>query len=354
SIQAETGVLTALLEKLKLASAEEAQDKHEKWLGATALVREVEGIYKSLLEKDDFAALEKRFSLEQEGKQSRDPETVEKEYQEANTQFAEKKSALAVAVKILEDSKKRHAVVDSAALTKLMVKKTTESEALSAKIAGLPSIPDGIGDIDAYVAKFRRIQNEMPALSEEVRLVSNSIADLKARMKPDSAQEYDHQHREAQEVFTLELRKAKALLRVEQAVAEIEKAAGDIYLDFRTGFDKFVKELSAGKYGQSKMQESLPSEFVRNDGAEIPFEWLSAGTKDAFALALRLSMARHFLGESRGFLLIDDPMVAMDPQRQEAVAALLRAFSDRVQLVVFTCHPAHAEMLGGNRIQLSS
>ena len=78
-------------------------------------------------------------------------------------------------------------------------------------------------------------------------------------------------------------------------------------------------DLGSGKYGQAKMLESIPTEFRRKDGAEIPFEWLSAGTKDAFALALRLSMAKHFLGGSRGFLLIDDPMVAMDPARQKAV-----------------------------------
>ncbi|MGE3262096.1 MAG: AAA family ATPase [Bacteriovoracia bacterium] len=352
ALQTESAVLASLLEKWKLGSAEEAQEKHEKWLMASGALREAEGIFKSLLERDDFSSLQKRFETDQEAKPGRDAELVEKELQEANTQFAEKKSALAVAQRLLQDLAKRNSVADPAALMRLLVKKTADSESLAAKLKALPPLPAGLEEVDAYVAKFRRLQAELPTLAEEVRVVSNSVAELKARMKPDSAQEYDRLHREAEEVFSAQLKKAKALLRVGEVLRELEAPAGDIYRDFRAGFDRFVNELSAGKYGKAKMQASLPSEFLRRDGAEIPFEWLSAGTKDAFALALRLSMAKYFLGAARGFLLIDDPMVAMDPVRQRAVAELLRGFADGVQLVVFTCHPAHAEMLGGNLIQL--
>jgi uncharacterized protein YhaN len=42
----------------------------------------------------------------------------------------------------------------------------------------------------------------------------------------------------------------------------------------------------------------------------------------------------------------------MDPQRQEAAAAILRSFARDKQLIVFTCHPDQAEMMGGNLICL--
>ena len=100
------------------------------------------------------------------------------------------------------------------------------------------------------------------------------------------------------------------------------------------------------------MQDSLPSAFERTDGAQVPYGWLSAGTKDAFALALRLAMADHFLGREDGFLLLDDPLVNMDPERQKIAAGMLREFASRPQVLVFTCHPAHAELLGGHRINL--
>jgi len=63
-------------------------------------------------------------------------------------------------------------------------------------------------------------------------------------------------------------------------------------------------------------------------------------------------MASFFLQQSDGFLMLDDPLSEMDPERQEAAAAALRSFSQDKQLIVFTCHPATARMMGGNLICL--
>ena len=76
------------------------------------------------------------------------------------------------------------------------------------------------------------------------------------------------------------------------------------------------------------------------------------GTRDSLALALRLVMARHFLARADGFLVMDDPLVDMDPVRQQAAAARLREFAADRQLIFFTCHPATADMLGGTLVEL--
>jgi hypothetical protein len=122
----------------------------------------------------------------------------------------------------------------------------------------------------------------------------------------------------------------------------------------------------------------------------LRYELLSAGTRDLFALALRLAMAELYLDQgsggggtpqgtavaedtappknappagepvlageparaegaapsgSGGFLVMDDPLVDLDPDRQEAAAAVLGRFASRRQLLLFTCHPAHAALL---------
>jgi exonuclease SbcC len=76
----------------------------------------------------------------------------------------------------------------------------------------------------------------------------------------------------------------------------------------------------------------------------LPFDRLSGGTRGLFALALRLSMAEAYLGEEEGFLILDDPLVDLDPERQERASAVLARFAGRPgrQLLLFTCHPAHA------------
>ena len=97
----------------------------------------------------------------------------------------------------------------------------------------------------------------------------------------------------------------------------------------------------------------MPSALSDGDGAEIPLDVLSAGTKDALALALRLAMASYFIEGSDGFLMMDDPLVEMDPERQKAAAAALQSFAEGRQLILFTCHPSTAALLGGRLISLS-
>ena len=70
-------------------------------------------------------------------------------------------------------------------------------------------------------------------------------------------------------------------------------------------------------------ESSLPAGLVRGDGQSLPFDLLSEGTKDIFALALRLAMAEFFLSKKKGFLILDDPLVDLDPDRQRRPPACL-------------------------------
>jgi hypothetical protein len=349
-LQEETDKLQLMLQALQAESLEEAQEKGERWAAAAAAARESEGVYKALLGRDDHAALKKRFSDESSTSAGRDPETVEKEFRDVTAQYSEKKSALGAAMKLIQEVSQRHSAAEPALLTRAMLKASAAAEKIREQLAALPSAASGAGDAENISAQFRRFQAQLTPLAEEVRLISNGVVELKARMPEQSAQEFDRQYREAEAHFEAELRRARALLRVQEATLEIEAKAGDVYEEFRAGFERYVNVLSGGKYSKARMKGSLPQDFVRRDGAQVPFEWLSAGTKDAFALALRLSMAKHFLKGQDGFLMMDDPMVAMDPDRQQATADLLRSFAERTQVVVFTCHPSHAELLGGNCI----
>jgi DNA repair protein SbcC/Rad50 len=98
----------------------------------------------------------------------------------------------------------------------------------------------------------------------------------------------------------------------------------------------------------------LPSGFVRDDGEVLGAHLLSTGTQDVLGLAIRLAMAEFFLDGKQGFLVMDDPLVDMDPSRQQQAASLLRNYAEENgrQVIVFTCFPGHAEMLGGRVVGL--
>jgi exonuclease SbcC len=93
------------------------------------------------------------------------------------------------------------------------------------------------------------------------------------------------------------------------------------------------------------MHESLPEAITRSDAVQLPYGLLSTGTKDALALSLRLAMSGFYLGDEGGLVAMDDPLVDMDPERQRRAAKVIREFADAHQVLVFTCHPSHADIL---------
>ena len=63
-------------------------------------------------------------------------------------------------------------------------------------------------------------------------------------------------------------------------------------------------------------------------------------------------MASKYMEDREGFIIMDDPFVDLDPQRQKQAAQVIRDFAKGKQVIIFTCHPAHANLLGGQIIEL--
>jgi len=82
-----------------------------------------------------------------------------------------------------------------------------------------------------------------------------------------------------------------------------------------------------------------------NGKTSLPTELLSQGTLGSLALATRLALAELYLKDDNGFLVMDDPFTDMDPDRRKAAAVALSSFAKERQVLLFTCHPLHAEEL---------
>jgi exonuclease SbcC len=222
------------------------------------------------------------------------------------------------------------------------------------KLGKLPAPPPGVDDLDTFTGKY----DEALLIWSETKEKRDGLMIERARMEGEmpevSAEELEKQLAEAEAGFIRVKRKGEAIARV---IEMTEKVLGDLDSGSDGGIKKDVEEyvshLTGKKYETVAMNETLPQGFVRKDGKTLPYDYLSAGTKDVFSIALRLAMANHFLKESKGFLVMDDPLVNMDPVRQKKASDFIKEYSKSKQILIFTCHPNHAELLGGNRIMLS-
>ncbi|MFH1435598.1 MAG: AAA family ATPase [Pseudomonadota bacterium] len=245
--------------------------------------------------------------------------------------------------------KKKYDTMDNL-LDKLTEAKKKRDDAKK-ELTRLAPLPEGVDDPEQFIKDYRKRDRELRDKERE----RHDLEKQKARIPvpEESSEELEKILEELEETFEAAKRKGAAVARI-QEVAEsiIEKLDVGTYKGLKEDLQMYVAAMTGNRYRQIAMDESLPTGLVRRDGVELEPDLLSVGTQDVLGLALRLSMANYFLRGSDGFLIMDDPLVDMDPSRRKKAARVLKAYAKAKQVIVFTCHPDHAKILGGPTAKL--
>jgi exonuclease SbcC len=243
------------------------------------------------------------------------------------------------------------------ALLKLMLAETVAQREVESQLASLPALPAEAADADKFLAQHEAGKSALKQLGDKERKLSDEYAEAERQLPEESAEELAVQLEDAERRHRQALRRARALLSVQAAAkAVLEQSGSGSQERFERELGRYAAELTAKRYLAMPLAAGLPSSLERADGLRLPFELLSGGTRGLFALALRLAMADAFLQDAEGFLILDDPLVDLDPERQERASAVLARFASRPgrQLLLFTCHPAHAARFPqGHRVELA-
>ncbi len=231
------------------------------------------------------------------------------------------------------------------ALLKLMLAEINAQQDVAAELASLPALPAEAADPDAFLTQHEAGKSAMKQMGDRERKLSDEYAEAERQLPEESSEDLADQLEDAERRYRQALRRARALLSVQAAArAVLEESGSDSQERFERDLGHYAAELTAGRYRAMPVAGGLPKDMVRSDGLPLPFDLLSGGTRALFALALRLAMADAFLEEAEGFLVLDDPLVDLDPERQDRASAVLARFAGQPgrQLLLFTCHPAHA------------
>ncbi|MBW2078891.1 MAG: hypothetical protein JRI71_15350 [Deltaproteobacteria bacterium] len=220
-------------------------------------------------------------------------------------------------------------------------------------LSALKPLPSGIEDADAFIAEYEEVESRLEELKEEHNGLIQERIRLEAKAPDRSVEEIERDLTEAEERFDAELRNGMAVARIKQNMeALLEEMDSSTYKGLETSVSELIQKMTGGRYKEVAMQESVPSGFHREDGVVMPYENLSTGTMDVLGIALRLGITKKFLEEKEGFVIMDDPLVDLDPDRQSKAAEAIKDFAEDKQLIILTCHPLHAEQLGGHQIEL--
>ena len=228
-----------------------------------------------------------------------------------------------------------------------------EFEDLKDRLKSLPELPEGFKDYQNFFGHVDSLSGNKEKMNDEIYELRNEKADKERERLEQSAEELRVEVDDTERNFKRVYQEGKAVAlikdKMDTLLKEIEE---NPYQDFQNKFKKYFLNMSGDSFVSIEMEGDFPKKMVKSEGTELPYELLSFGTKDTFALALRLAMADYFLDGKDGFLILDDPLVEMDKERLALAAEQISEFSKTKQIIFLTCHEHTANLLKGNRVEL--
>lgn len=92
-------------------------------------------------------------------------------------------------------------------------------------------------------------------------------------------------------------------------------------------------------------QEKLALSIASGDNDIDRFIKLSEGTKETVYLAFRLAVLDHLFPDGGGFIVLDDPLNDMDPERVKRSCELIKECAKRHQIIMLTCREDYSKLL---------
>jgi len=335
--------LEALFKTKGVTSLKEAKSASLEYQTLGSEVENTAGIFKQELEDYSYEELkEKTAALEKEAPSRSLPGILEEllsgKHKLEQQQSEREETALKLEALTGEYSSKDD-------LFSRLVELGGEKKELERKLSELKPIPEAFTDCDSFIQFYESEKRAAAELKEEKTRLEIECVEMEARMVDESSEEIAARLRQAESSYQAEEKKGNIIARIKQrSESMLAKLDSNTFTGYERSIASYIAELTADRYRSISLEGSLPRGVIRGDGETLVYSLLSAGTKDVFGLALRLAMADYFLKEQDGFLVMDDPLVDLDPHRQELAAGVLSRFAEEKQLILFTCQPTHASL----------
>jgi DNA repair exonuclease SbcCD ATPase subunit len=204
----------------------------------------------------------------------------------------------------------------------------------------LAAINGRISELESEIQRVREAYKEdeaaARALLQQGPYTSLALAEERVKQLEDD---------EAVETLRLEaIRRLKSV--VDEAKAKVLAGIAEPVEARATGI---LERIVGRPFARIQLGEGMELKSVRPEGCNqaAPAEQMSAGEKEQIYFATRLALAEVLSEGERQVLVLDDPLVNTDPERLPRVLELIEEKSDRLQIVILSCHPERYVDLSG-------
>lgn len=236
-------------------------------------------------------------------------------------------------------------------IDKLVDKKMDKRE-IEKNMADLKPLPENFEN-------FREFKDRLNYLDENIRVLRAKDYDLNEKyylaerdLSDETYEELNSQYLEAKKEFNRQLERGKNILKIEKVFYKVKESMDNNPMQpLIKEFGRLLEIITAGDYNTGNIREDFYIELIKED-TSMPIDLLSAGTYDSVALALRFAMLKYIFDENKGYVILDDCLVDLDPERKKESINLIKEFAKDYQIIFTTCDPDTAKALGGNIINM--
>ncbi len=332
--------LKVLLEKLDVDSVQSAESFSELYRQKNADLESAEKLYNSELDGKSEDAFKKELEELGDLDKVRSLDEISEDLVDAQTELNGLSKEANEAGEKLEKWKENYESVEDVILE--LADRSKSIKDISAEIEELPKLPEGYESADEFIVKVEALDHDIRALEGEISNQKIKKANLEKDAPDTSSEELKKMLEEAESDFESIYQEAETLAKVRERTYDLLKSMdANTYSGLEENFLKWLQQMAGNRFDAIQMNGDLPQTFQTDDGRPLTYEILSHGTKDIVALAWRFALTEYFLKDQTGFIVLDDPMVDMDPKRRKMASEAIEEFAKEQQVLVMTCHPEH-------------
>ncbi len=348
-----------LLKKLGVKDLDEAKEIAKELQIKTTNLENEESNLEELIAERDYQKLKSQLDkLEEEIGDSKlhpnQQESIEAELKQLKDEDKlELRDEISRLESKLEDWEEKYESSDKV-LDKILDLRTEKraKEKVLDKLAPLPKEFEKADDFQQHLANLREEKDE---IEEKISSKREDYYNKKDELADSSYEELESSYQDAKKEYQKQRKKAEAILKVEEVFKEVEQEISqEPFESLKESFSDYLQILTNHNYQAGVIDKNFNIKVNVEEDKGLPLELLSAGTYAGVALAFRFAFLEYLYENKSGFVVLDDCLVDLDPDRRKAATEIIRDFARENQVIFTTCDPKIAQLLEGNLIEIKS
>ena len=343
-----------LIKKLGVNNLEDARNKLERLNKLNSEINNIEKNIEEIIGENDYDKLVKRIEEYNFTENLDDINLISKKI---NKLKDEKINDLKINIKNKEDKiedwkneyKNQDNLMDIILEIRSQIK---EKEKELTELADLPDDFSSPADFKKHLSKFR---NKKEKIEKKYNEKKEEMLEMENKLDDSSYEELKVIYKEKEKKYKQLVLKTNKIIKIRELIKEkLIKMDQNSLKPLIKSFSKKIQSLTANSYKMGKINKDFSIKIKTGNNNFLPanMNFLSYGTYDGIALSLRLSLFDNLFKKQSSFIILDDCLVNLDPERTEKAIELIKEFKSNHQVIFSTCDPKTANNLGGNIIKI--